>query len=636
MSDVYVVVNTATTCDETNSYVPADSTELILLLWAFIDALLLRQLASRRVYVRPSNTPITPWCTHVHGISWELVRNAGTFRDAIDAFTRSISETVGDRKFSFVSLDAAPLRVQLPREARDKAVELPDYLRLPQVFELRREYESWPAKGPRGSLEVMVAAVRKQREVKQEGNREEDIEEGLEKKEGAISGTHGAVSSKEEDSSVTATTTDDDFDKNKEGEAPKSNAGATSNPAGEQNESSSGIASKPVANSAAHPADTALISLIQILTELTHSPSLFTTPCDSAEDFRVFQNEQSTVVSLQNLPPDTTQSELETWFTQFGGRPVALWTLKGDHSGFGFAVFSSHLEAGEALTINGRALGERAIEVQPSSKSVLDKAAPVLTPLPVSKNRPRPGDWTCPLCGFSNFQRRTACFRCAFPATGTASVGDNRQVSSGHGAVGYKHSVPFRAGDWKCGNDACQYHNFAKNVCCLKCGSSKPNISNGQFSSVNSTVAAIAAATASGQPLNFSNAMVSQMPIVSMQQQLQQRQKNHAYTAKATQHNQHYQKGHLYPNQHYSHNQRSFNGDYEQNYEPDYEKQEQNQSTNLDQNHSHNPNRFLPFQNDSMSTGQYGPHKAYEQLAPSPGHINFLSEQVNGMSLQWG
>ena len=24
--------------------------------------------------------------------------------------------------------------------------------------------------------------------------------------------------------------------------------------------------------------------------------------------------------------------------------------------------------------------------------------------------------------------------------------------------------VPFRAGDWKCGNEGCFYHNFAKNV----------------------------------------------------------------------------------------------------------------------------------------------------------------------------
>lgn len=26
---------------------------------------------------------------------------------------------------------------------------------------------------------------------------------------------------------------------------------------------------------------------------------------------------------------------------------------------------------------------------------------------------PRPGDWDCPVCGFSNYQRRTECFQCS-------------------------------------------------------------------------------------------------------------------------------------------------------------------------------------------------------------------------------
>lgn len=32
-------------------------------------------------------------------------------------------------------------------------------------------------------------------------------------------------------------------------------------------------------------------------------------------------------------------------------------------------------------------------------------------------------------------------------------------------------NVPFRAGDWKC--VSCTYHNFAKNVVCLRCGGPK-------------------------------------------------------------------------------------------------------------------------------------------------------------------
>jgi len=146
--------------------------------------------------------------------------------------------------------------------------------------------------------------------------------------------------------------------------------------------------------------------------------------------------------------------------------------------------------------MNGRALNEKAIEVSPSSSRVLDRAADILTPFPPSKNRPRPGDWTCPSCGFSNFQRRTACFRCSFPLNG-ATEQQQYNYGYGYGHPGVMHHphhmghgpmmggarggggaagggvVPFRAGDWKCGGEGCNYHNFAKNVSCLRCGASR-------------------------------------------------------------------------------------------------------------------------------------------------------------------
>lgn len=162
--------------------------------------------------------------------------------------------------------------------------------------------------------------------------------------------------------------------------------------------------------------------------------------------------------------------------------------------------------------MNGRALNDKAIEVSPSSSRVLDRAHDILCAFPPSKNRPRPGDWTCPSCGFSNFQRRTACFRCSYPAVSAGPTGDMGYGGGGggygggggggfggygppqmgpahhghgghHGHMGHGGGrmgggsgvVPFRAGDWKCGNEVCGYHNFAKNVCCLRCGASRHN-----------------------------------------------------------------------------------------------------------------------------------------------------------------
>lgn len=48
------------------------------------------------------------------------------------------------------------------------------------------------------------------------------------------------------------------------------------------------------------------------------------------------------------------------------------------------------------------------------------------------------------------------------------SMGGGMGGSSGRGGI-----VPFRAGDWKCGSEGCGYHNFAKNVSCLRCGASR-------------------------------------------------------------------------------------------------------------------------------------------------------------------
>src|ERR1700761_7550678 len=97
-------------------------------------------------------------------------------------------------------------------------------------------------------------------------------------------------------------------------------------------------------------------------------------------------------------------------------------------------------KAAESLCMNGRALNEKAIEVSPSSSRVLDRAQDALTPFPPSKNRPRPGDWTCPSCGFSNFQRRTACFRCSYsaiPAQGPPSEPAMMGYMGGYGGMGY-------------------------------------------------------------------------------------------------------------------------------------------------------------------------------------------------------
>ncbi|KAI9827690.1 MAG: hypothetical protein M1819_006891 [Sarea resinae] len=451
--DRYVVIHVATTCDEHGVYVTKDSAEVIELGWILLDAKSCEELHRESILVKPVNTPITPLCTSLTTLTWEHVRSAGSFRDAVNRFDAFANEhlTPNNLEFSFVTLDSWDLRVQLPREARDKAVVLPPYLQHSRTFDLRTEYQRWQQHHPESlpfgpsSLANICAAL--------------------------------------------------------EVEPVQSSAPIKHNLP---------FHLQALAPASPRRAMEEAVTLARVLRGLIRKsqpphehPDVLTRPMDARADVRAFLSERSKVLHMSGLPHDTTQSELESWYTQFGGRPIAFWTLRtpDQHkpTGTGFAVFSSHEEAAESLCMNGRALNEKAIEVSPSSSRVLDRAAEILTPFPPSKNRPRPGDWTCPSCGFSNFQRRTACFRCSFPAMSAGPGGDGMgypgpgygygppsmmppQHHMGHGGHGMGHSrgmgnnggmVPFRAGDWKCGSEGCGYHNFAKNVSCLRCGASR-------------------------------------------------------------------------------------------------------------------------------------------------------------------
>ncbi|OAL30579.1 hypothetical protein AYO20_08666 [Fonsecaea nubica] len=443
--DRYVVIHVATTCDEHGVYVTKDSAEVIELGWILLDSKTCDEIYRESVLVKPVNTPITPLCTSLTTLTWEHVRNAGSFRDAVTRFDHFAQEHLISKnlEFSFVTLDSWDLRVQLPREARDKAVVLPAYLQHSRTFDLRSEYARWQQHHPESlpfgpsSLANICAAL--------------------------------------------------------EVEPVQSSAPIKHNLP---------FHLQALAPASPRRAMEEAVTLARVLRGLIRKsqpahehPDVLTRPMDARADVNAFLKERSKVLHMNGLPHDTTQSELESWFTQFGGRPIAFWTLRtpDQHkpTGSGFAVFSSHEEAAESLCMNGRALNEKAIEVSPSSSRVLDRAAEILTPFPPSKNRPRPGDWNCPSCGFSNFQRRTACFRCSFPAGGATGVDPyynsypgygpphmmGHHPHMGHHGHGVGHHgrggagiVPFRAGDWRCGAEGCSYHNFAKNVNCLRCG----------------------------------------------------------------------------------------------------------------------------------------------------------------------
>ncbi|SCU99354.1 LAFA_0G23530g1_1 [Lachancea sp. 'fantastica'] len=442
-----------------------------------------------------------------------------SLQEAVSQLDRDIAEHAGE-DFVLCSLNSTwHFRVTMPRQARDEVFILPPHLQHPRVFDLWKEYQRWCVNHPEILALRTTAASSQNKKTKDLDELRAVLE--LEKVEGDA----------------------DD-------------------------------ASKEPITRPETPLDQALAVITQLQQKCCTPEDkllVLTHPYDSYLDVRTFLQERSKVLYMNNLPPDTTQSELESWFTQFGARPVGFWTVRNiveetsnvnnnwssnnstyveaEDSISGFVVFQTHEEATEALSLNGRSILsniantkqprviEHTVEIQPSSARVLDRAQEILSPFPQSKNKPRPGDWNCPSCGFSNFQRRTSCFRCSFPTTDAGAGNKNGYVRNplqqtglgdlqtgfkvGNGVAGmsplhghianaliqqthpsqhqqqhqHQHqqqhqqrvrynqaqrlgqsqqggsNVPFRAGDWKCA--VCTYHNFAKNVVCLRCGGPK-------------------------------------------------------------------------------------------------------------------------------------------------------------------
>jgi len=265
------------------------------------------------VLVRPTNTPITPLCTSLTTLTWEHVKQAGSYRDAIAAFDAYASEHLMDKnagpgaapKFAFVTLTPWDLRVQMPREARDKSVVLPAYMQHPVLFGLRGEYQTFQSHHPEtlafssSSLSSICAGLEVE-EVRSSGK----VTGGLPFHLQALAPSSPRRALEE---ALTLTRCLRSLS--------QKSRPSQANPSGD--------------------------------------PDVLSRPLDARSDVRAFLGERSKVLHLSGLPHDTTQSELESWFTQYGGRPIAFWTLRtpegGKPSGSGFVVFGSHEEVSPFL-----------------------------------------------------------------------------------------------------------------------------------------------------------------------------------------------------------------------------------------------------------------------------------------------
>ncbi|CAG8558493.1 17126_t:CDS:2 [Acaulospora morrowiae] len=392
--DYLVVIDFEATCDEnaTNPQalqVTKETAEIIEFAWVIVDTNTLEVVYQHTQYVKPENTPLTAFCTNLTNITWDKLEQAGTLQNAITNLDDYIKSHIisQNKTFCFCTHGAWDLRIQLPREARDKHIELPPYLAHCRLFDLKQEYQRWQVH----HQDVIL--------------KNHSLEEMCESFDLQVAGpTHTGLGD-----SLT------------------------------------------------------MVNIIRYFCSFGH-PDVFVNPIDTNADLNQFKKEQSKVIHLAGLPYDVTQPELEAWFSGQGVRPTLLWMIRTpDHqkpSGSGFGIFATHEDAMACLDMNGRTLGDRAIEVSPSSERVIEAAGAILASFPVTKSRHRPGDWVCTSCQFHNFASRRTCFKCNSNNPNPSMV---------------PQTPPnFTLGDWMCPNPQCNFHNYASRTHCLRCGTYKP------------------------------------------------------------------------------------------------------------------------------------------------------------------
>src|SRR5262249_47484789 len=131
-----------------------ETAEIIELSAVVLDTAKLEVVHQLQTYVRPERTQLTPFCTQLTNITWDMLDTARTLADAVRALDRMIQTEMEAKKKTccFVTHGSWDLRIQLPREARDKNVQLPQYLTYPRMFDLKQEYQRWQVYHPEVNL----------------------------------------------------------------------------------------------------------------------------------------------------------------------------------------------------------------------------------------------------------------------------------------------------------------------------------------------------------------------------------------------------------------------------------------------------------------------------------------------------
>ncbi|KAF9428834.1 hypothetical protein BGZ94_000841 [Podila epigama] len=149
--DYFIVLDFEATCDDhkptSELLVTPATSEIIEFSWLCVSKNTLAIVHEEQRYVKPVNTVLTPFCKNLTKITEETLADAGTLLEAVSSMDDYINQHIlGENKtFCFVTHGAWDLRIQLPREAKDKGIQLASYLVDPILFDLKEEATKWIA-----------------------------------------------------------------------------------------------------------------------------------------------------------------------------------------------------------------------------------------------------------------------------------------------------------------------------------------------------------------------------------------------------------------------------------------------------------------------------------------------------------
>ncbi|KAI9143226.1 ribonuclease H-like domain-containing protein [Paraphysoderma sedebokerense] len=432
-----IIVDFEATCDEASPpRVTKDSAEIIEFSWIVLSTSSLEIVHQQQDYVKPHNTPVTEFCTRLTGITSEMLESGKTLKDAISTLENFISSLSSQgNTFCFITHGTWDLKLQLVREAKDKDIQMPEYLLYPKFFDVKQEVAKYGAAHPNSPISSLSSfSVKNLCKVF-----------NVELAEPEHSGLNDCISI---------------------GNIVKF------------------MLSNPARDTFKYPVDT-MADLLQFQKEQSKVVHLNGLPFDvtQAELEAWFVGNGLHPASLlcllnQQRKPSgagfavlATHDEASTALNM-NGRQLVNRTVEVNPSSetvvdaaASFLVpFPSIKQQRNDILRAGDWICEQCKYHNFASRRSCNKCLSLNpNPPPTTPNATTnfaKGDWICGTvnCQFHNYASRNLCLRCGNPKPGGGG-GSN-----------------FRPGDWLCPNAQCQFQNFASRTMCLRCGTTNQSV----------------------------------------------------------------------------------------------------------------------------------------------------------------